>query len=583
MFLIVIILLDYVNISLFESLLQSYFPQIPILILYDSFYKIPHHSSFLYQPISNRYYSHSGEWYSSIQQHITPSISHLFCIEYKKPQNLLSLKEVIPFFENLLSNQKIKNTILQKINYTIFYHHPFFLYPSELFFKYKFFQNEKINQLFFCQRVFVKINLFTIHLDNEQIILTHYNKDYDNLIMKEQYHEKETTFIYEVEEEIFFDIHSVYHLLSLPIFQKDILIILNKKCKKKNEILEILKPILKENENVYLIFDYPLMKQNELNREILLFLRKKENILFFHPTGGIKRLEEDQKGDYIYYETMNYMKLKMLSKAFMAYQIYHQDTLELKKTYDIKKNLYLQNIGINEMKELEWNRRFTNKKEIEVYVIHLRERYDRMGHMDEELRKSGFGEYQIWDGVKINEEERGIVNPELLLKRDTKYMYGAAGCKMAHLQLLRHYNKVLNNFPYRYLFIFEDDFIWKRIPNIKIKECIFDMVDEVEEKDKEWTILYIAMSQSKKRESRRKIEVILCDHEEGLSTVAYIVNPKKIEKIIKVIEENGEEIDVVYQKYLQNRYRIVPNLGYQRKGWSDILGESTNYEYQYEF
>ena len=199
-------------------------------------------------------------------------------------------------------------------------------------------------------------------------------------------------------------------------------------------------------------------------------------------------------------------------------------------------------------------------------MIHLKERYDRKGYIDEELRRGGYEEYQLWDGVKIKEEERGIVNPEVLLKRDTKYMYGAAGCKMAHLQLLRHYNTVLNHFPNRYLFIFEDDFIWKRIPNIKIKECIFDMVDEVEEKDKEWTILYIAMSQSKKRDSRKKIEVILCDHEEGLSTVAYIVNPKKIGNVIKVIEENGEEIDVVYQKYLQNRYRIVPNLGYQRKG-----------------
>lgn len=566
MLLIVIILLDYVYISLFESLLKSYFPQIPILILYDSFYKIPHHPSFLYQPIPYRYHSHSGLWYSSIQQHIKPSTSHLFCIEYKKPENLLSLKEVLSLFLNQVSNQKIKNTI--------FYHHPFFIYPSELFFKYKFYQNEKMNQLSFCQRVHIKIHLFTINMDNQQIILTEYNKDYDNLIISE----KETTLIYEVEEEMYFDIYSIYHLLSLPIYHKDILIILNKKCKNKNQILEKMKPILKENENIYLIIDYPLMMENE----ILSFLQKKENILFFHPLRGMKRMGDGKKENTIYYETMNYMKLKMLSNTFMSYQLYQQDTLELKKNFDVKKKLYQQDIRVNHTEELEWKRRFLgNKKEIDVYVIHLKERYDRHGYIDEELRRGGFEEYKIWDGVKIKEEERGIVNLDLLLKRDTKYMYGAAGCKMAHLQLLRHQIEKKNT--NQYLIIFEDDFIWKRIPNVNMKDCILEMIEEMEEKDKEWTILYIAMSQSKKKESRKKIEVISCDNGEGLSTVAYIVNPKKIEDIIRMIEENGEEIDVVYQKYLQSRYRIVPNLGYQRKGWSDILGKITNYEYQYEF
>lgn len=577
---IVILLFDYVNISLCESILQSNFPKIPILILYDSFYKIPHQNpSFIYQPIPYRYHSHSGIWYSSIQQHINPLNSHhLFCIEYKKPENLLSLKDVLPIFIKQMNYPKMKDTIFYQNS--IFYYKTFFLYPSELFFKYKFYQNEKMNRLYFSQRVYVKMERNTINIENQQIILNTFNKDYDELILKESYYEKETTIIYEVEEEIFFDIDSIYHLLSLPIYNKDIVMILNKKCKKKNQILEMIKPVLEENENVYVFVDYPLMMENELINEILLFLQKKENILFFHPLRGLKRMIEDKNENYIYYESMNYMKLRMFSKAFMSYQLYHQEMMDLKKSMKLKMKLYLQEIERNEMRGFECRKRGRGEEEIVVYVIHLKERYDRLGYIDEELKKEGFDVYQIWDGVKIREEEKGIVNPDLLMKKETSYIYACAGCKMAHLTLLKKIKKENQNKIYM---IVEDDFVWKKIPNLKMKECIQKMIEEVKEKDEEWTILYVAMSQSKKKEKKKNVDVILCEEGEGLSTVAYIVNPKKIDEIIKVIEENGEEIDVVYQRYLQSRYRIVPNLGYQRKGWSDILGEWTNYEYQYEF
>ncbi len=566
--LLCISLLHYENLSLIESLLNSYFKNMNILILYDSLYSLSHHKSFHYQPIPYRYHSHSGIWYSSIQQHLTPSISHLFYIEYQKPEDILNLKEYIHIFQQ--KKEYIHNS-------TILFYHTIYLYPSQLFFKYNFYQNEKINTIEFCERVFRKMNIFTYHIENSQILSVHHTRDDDKWLI----FDKETTILYEIEEDIYFDIEYIYYLLSLPIYKKDILILLNKKCKKKNSILEILKPLIKKNENIYLMMDYPLMKEEDLRREIYLFIQKKESILLFHPILGFHIFPELLKEkNILYYESMNYLKLKMISKSFMSYQLYHQEMIDLKKNMDMKMNLYKQNILNQSYQELLFNPIYQNEELIiKVYTIHLKERYDRLGYIDEELKREGFDDYQIWDGIKLKDDEIGIVNQEILLKKDKKYVMGAGGCKMAHLTLLK---KHLENKDI--LFIFEDDFIWKRIPNLSMKRCIIEKIHELNEKDKDWTLLYIAMSQAKKKEKiQKKIEIIPCEENEGLSTVAYIVNPTKINELIQTIEENGEEIDVIYQKYVSHRYRLFPNLGYQRRGISDIIGEWTNYEYQYEF
>ncbi len=571
--LLCISLLHYENLSLFESLLNSYFSKMNILILYDSLYSLSLHKSFLYQQIPFRYHSHSGIWYSSIQQNLSPSISHLFYIEYQKPDDLISLHNVLPFFED-----RKKHPFP---NPTIFLYQEFFLYPSQLFFKYNFYQNEKINKIEFCHRVFRKSNILLYQIEDQQIRSVHHTRDDDKWLIKKNIYEKETSILYEISEDIYFDLEYVYHLLALPIYRKDIIILLDKKCKKKNQILEMLKPLLKKNENLYLIMDYPLQSPENLKRDIILFMQKRESILLFHPTKGFNIFEDLKiEKNILYYESMNYFKLKMISDSFMSYQLYHQEMIDLKKNMNDKMNLYKQNILNQTYQELYFHPIYMNQEiKMKVYTIHLKERYDRLGYMDEELKKEGFDNYQIWDGVKLNDDEVGIVNPELLLKKDKKYVMGAGGCKMAHLRLLKNHSEIDS-----ILFIFEDDFVWKRIPNLSMKKCIIDKIHELNEKDKDWTLLYIAMSQAKKKEKIiKKINIIPCEDNEGLSTVAYIVNPKKINELIQIIEENGEEIDVVYQKYVSHRYRLFPNLGYQRRGLSNILGEWTNYEYQYEF
>ncbi len=573
-FSIILLLLNYENIPLCESLLLNFFSHLNILILYDSIYSIQHHKSISYQSIPYRYHSHSGIWYSSIQQHISTSISHLFCIEYQKPDDLISLNKVLHLFQNKKKHQFT--------NPTIFFYQEFFLYPSQLFFKYTFYQNEKINNIQFSQRVFRKLNILLYKIEDQQIFSVYHTRDDDQWFQQKNIYEKETTILYEISEDIYFDLEYVYHLLSLPIYKKDILILFDKKCKKKNQILEMLKPLLKKNENLYVIMDYPLRSPEDLKKEIYLFMQKRESIILFHPTSGFYIIENNIKEEknYLYYESMNYIKLKMISDSFMSYQLYHQEMIDLKKNMNLKMNMHQQVYPFQSYQLLSFYPCYQNKEiNIKVYIIHLKERYDRLGYMDEELKKEDFHNYHIWDGIKLKEEDIGIVNPELLLKKDKKYVKGAGGCKMAHLTLLKNHSE-----SNTILIIFEDDFVWKRIPNLSMKRCIIEKIHELNEKDKDWTLLYIAMSQAKKKEKiQKKIEIIPCEENEGLSTVAYIVNPKKINIIIQIIEENGEEIDVIYQKYVSNRYRFFPNLGYQRRGMSDILGEWTNYEYQYEF
>ena len=62
-----------------------------------------------------------------------------------------------------------------------------------------------------------------------------------------------------------------------------------------------------------------------------------------------------------------------------------------------------------------------------------------------------------------------------------------------------------------------------------------------------------------------------------LTTTAQLFKRKNLEKIINIIENSDVEIDNTYDNFIENKYCLYPMCVYQRKSYSDINNEVTDY------
>ena len=102
-------------------------------------------------------------------------------------------------------------------------------------------------------------------------------------------------------------------------------------------------------------------------------------------------------------------------------------------------------------------------------------------------------------------------------------------------------------------------------------------------KDKNWDILYLS-SNLKKKDDAIKVNPNVLKIKKGLTTTAQIFQKSKIEKIIDYIKISDKEIDNTYDDYLKEKYCVYPMCAYQKKSFSDILCNETDYgEYHKKF
>lgn len=302
------------------------------------------------------------------------------------------------------------------------------------------------------------------------------------------------------------------------------------------------------NNNIQ-INDSNNIENNNKNLEILFDLYK--NI--FNKEEVIKYSKEDvQKDQYIILDNINFFSKKIINNLHKSLN---------KHSEKILKNF------INNINNIDYN--LFNK--IEIYVINLDKRIDRLDQFKIECNKINLENYQRFSGIIPTQEQIKYctyINPlKLWKKNNIAYLQASLGCKMSHLEILKKYA----NSSLEYIMILEDDIIFENNILIYLNLALI----ELNTNNINWDILYLSIN-LKKKDDAIKISESLLKINKGLTTTGQIFKVKNIEKIIKLIEKSEVEIDNTYE-LLENKYCVYPMCCYQRNSYSDINNTIINY------
>jgi GR25 family glycosyltransferase involved in LPS biosynthesis len=210
---------------------------------------------------------------------------------------------------------------------------------------------------------------------------------------------------------------------------------------------------------------------------------------------------------------------------------------------------------------------------IKTFYINLDLREDRYKHITRECRRMGLMSCEKFSAIKPKIEDvrrSNMININKMWKKDDKYLIGAYGCKMSHLEALKKALKESSN--YKYILLLEDD-------------CVFDdnallyiylSIKYIEDYNIKFDILYLSSNLAKKEDAELVGESLLRIYK-GLTTTGQIFLYDNLEKIIDVIENSEREIDNTYQDLLRDKYSVYPMCAYQMEFFSDINSKKMNY------
>ncbi len=496
--------------------------------------------------------------------------------------------------------------------------------------------NENINDIFFLEKIY---NIFNIEsFKNSQLIsfpqFNIFNNFYNLFFSLSTLNNlKKYTFIIKIDNIKDFNIKYLNLLLYLPLNHIKIFIVFDKKLLKKELIFQELKILLNKYIYIYLIYEFPESQIENCIDNIINFTNFKDVIYNINMSTLKKSFDENnlnsffEKLENIFlnnnqyinnlnninklikgYKEEDYFKLFYIDKKNINYIMYNKKFLETKTILNLKKkwiennlnNEYLTFENKNLLSSLlHQNEQSDNtftinnidicdnnlKNKIIIEIINLEKRYDRYCYILEEFDLLNI-EYNIFKGIKTENIEdlknSKIIDYEELFKnnKNKKYILGSYGCKMSHIELLKKYE---NNQELDYLLIFEDDFTFYNLEkspffyiNNALKELLINNID--------WNILYLNTTNYEFEYSEELFKYNLkylkkIKNKSGFTTSSYIIPIKKINYILNILYENLSEIDVVYTNYIKNRFMILPQLGYQREDFSDILHKNINYNY----
>ena len=147
------------------------------------------------------------------------------------------------------------------------------------------------------------------------------------------------------------------------------------------------------------------------------------------------------------------------------------------------------------------------------------------------------------------------------------YLRGAVGCKMSHLQVIRHGKE----HGMQRILILEDDACFK-------DNALGIFSNIVRKLPADWHMLYFGGQHIKRprwyRRHLRRIRAYFTTH-------AYGINLRFADLILDNALESGKEIDVFLAENvhpLKRSFATHPNLATQRAGYSDILETEMDYQ-----
>lgn len=247
-----------------------------------------------------------------------------------------------------------------------------------------------------------------------------------------------------------------------------------------------------------------------------------------------------------------------------------------------------KNDGSNELSELEKALWFLQKRmesleslpkekidkikldNINFKCISLKEREDRRNWVNSHLPNFGII-FEYHDAFRTNDKYENLKFP-------SKYTGGHIGCTTSHYDVIKTYsgNKILG--------IFEDD--------VKLSDDFNDRMKYIEDNfNLDWDIFFLSsfyhLNDDPKFKWHKDGDFELTDIKYihrvygSFCAHAYLINPKSIDKIIKLMEENLHDsyaIDHLYiliQPYL-NCFSFTPGMATQIQGHSTIDNKPKN-------
>jgi FkbM family methyltransferase len=230
---------------------------------------------------------------------------------------------------------------------------------------------------------------------------------------------------------------------------------------------------------------------------------------------------------------------------------------------ELKKASWFLNKRINSLENLPSNK--IKLSDIEFKCISLNKRKDRREWINSHLPKFNI-KYEFFDAITDN-NEYNVNFPK-------EYSKGQMGCFLSHYKLLKTHksDKILG--------ILEDD--------VELCDDFLDRFKYIEDNfNLEWDMFFLSsyyhLNEHKDRWNPSG-DFELTDTKYihrvygAFTTHAYLVNPKSIDKILKLIDENIADtyaIDHVYCAKIESKlncYSFTPGMANQRISYSDVDG-----------
>jgi GR25 family glycosyltransferase involved in LPS biosynthesis len=210
----------------------------------------------------------------------------------------------------------------------------------------------------------------------------------------------------------------------------------------------------------------------------------------------------------------------------------------------------------------------------QIYIINLQHRKDRWEACMKQLNRYNIRNYVRFDAIKPDLNQIDPVQySQNNLRIDTNYIRGSLGCKLSHLNIIKHAKQ--NNIEQ--ILILEDDFLMSENFIHKFNSTM----QKVKKKNLSFDMLYLGFSVVRSDPYIDTDITNLKKLKNCHTTHAYMLNKHFYDTIINEIETCYCEIDVCYanlQKKNENIYGISPCLIGQRESYSDILNKNVDYK-----
>lgn len=187
---------------------------------------------------------------------------------------------------------------------------------------------------------------------------------------------------------------------------------------------------------------------------------------------------------------------------------------------------------------------------IKMYVISLRHE-DRLKNIEKQQQKIDI-DIEIFDAVKGDKLNIDKLMDDGVISREWKngpvYKKREIGCYLSHLNI---YKKILTHQLTGYTIIFEDDF------NITTDNFMNDVKKAINVTKGDFDILFLGNHNSNHGELYSDNIYYVNKEETLIGTYCYIVNNKKIEKIIKETENIDTAIDIKLNNLSKGKLNIL--------------------------